>query len=439
MKTSEAYLSGTSEFSTAGIDTIDTFSLMRETSQRLVNDLSAIYDAVDGATHGLTFALYGSPARYEMLPLSDIDLLILRDSNDTSAIAATESSIRNIRALPYDKIDIPRTIVDPVEVMLVANSNSPDGHVAKAMIVRSPDNSTASNILCRAAEVLQDPKLQLEGLIFDYHFLSHRARTKSQSGGVNLKYSEGGTRDMVYFDWAADYITSSEASRLSHRLRLPQIEMSLPVVCQYLDNRIDLQRLKDATHVINTVKHNALLLAKDGGYFDGLMSEQTAHQLSEHFWEGSISSDMLMHLHTEARKIVSETKDQLYYAFRTELNNYPDDSDTFFTYLKLIDRVWSNDAKLNRQAAMQVLSERSRWVDVATVLGQPDVTNAQIDAIVDQVAEQPGYLHALRMAATHPNTSDDTLMKLLSLPRLASDDDIDIRYRGVVQKRLGLS
>lgn len=436
MKTFENYSSYSNELQE--VETLDTLQLMEQTSTGLVSELEDIYETLDGDNHGLIISVFGSPARYEMLPLSDVDVLLMPENENRSdkTLSYAEKLIRN---LPYDKVDIPKIdILGSNKLRSLANSNSPDGHITKSLLVCAPEASPFAQELLDSRAVLDDPELQLEGLIFDYHFLSYRAQQKSTEREANLKYSEGGTRDIIYLDWAADFLSGAQISKTSRELALPQIELSIPTVADFLENEAPISELPQAINVLNTIKHQALELGNEGIYFDGLMSEQTATFLMHYYSYGEIvdSPRKLINIHTMARKTLSDVKDALYQKFINDVNSKAE-TDESAKYLSLIDRVWSEDPTLDMHAAVSALLERSRWVDIATVMSRKNATSSHIDHITNLALETPAYSHALRIAIRHPNTSTETLYKLLDADSLATDDDIDKRYRSMLIQRLG--
>ena len=414
----------------------DTYALMGETTVRLIADLEEIHEAVGGDEHGLTFAVFGSPARYEMLPQSDVDVLLVSEyGQENTAYADARQALAE---LPYDKVDLPHTqMITDGEFRSYAASNSPDSHTARALVVASATHALVPTEIREARKVLDRVDLQVEGLVFDYHFLNDRAARKAQDDGANLKYSPGGTRDIVYFDWFADYLTGGGAGHRSQATATPNILTSMSVIHEVLDGRVSIEGLSCDVNFVNALKYLALKQRDEGAQFDGMMSRSTAEQLAvvDELQDNQFSAEELIEQHRQARSTISFAKDALHTVLVDILRDDATHQEEA-SHLLLIDRVWDQDPTIEREKALATLIERGRWVDLGTVVSQPDATSEQIDQIVDVALRDEAYLHAIRIAIQHPNTESSTLLKMLDAKHLATDDDIDMRYRAMLLKRV---
>jgi predicted nucleotidyltransferase len=416
----------------------DTIKLMGKTSLRLMQDLKNIYHAIDGKKNDVTMAVFGSPARYEMLPLSDVDVLLFTndDTNQDNKYIIDKAKIL-IKSLPYDKIDIPIGKFSDVNNLVdLALSNSPDGHVVKTCLVEGRAERRAVQELNKARDISDRKKMLLENLIFDHHYINYRAHQKHNPLGANLKYSRGGSRDIIYFDWASDYLTGAKTSSRARSTGVPQIKYSVPIVCDYIGEQDTQDNLVKSINVINTVKNQALTLKKQGGHFDGLMSEETAKQLLFNYdYRNAGDVNGLISAHELARSIIASIKQKIYNKTIKDIDCKLDETEDV-KYLLSIDSIWNNSDPNKRDEIIKSLLERGRWVDVATVICQDNADADSIDRAVAIALKKPAYAHILRIAAKHVNTASETLYKILASNQVAGDEDVDRRYRDIIIKRL---
>ena len=405
--------------------------LMQVTSRQAINDLKRIYDEIDGKKHDLIIAVYGSLARYEMLPMSDIDVLLF--ANDSSIVNIAKEKIRQLQ---FDYIDFPsESFVKLDNLKQFALSNSPDGHIVKLCIVGGDSESEKYKEVVKIRDISNNPQLLLENLVFDYNYFNYRVQQKLNPLGENLKYSYGGTRDFVYFDWFSDFITSGNVSRKSRVKAIPQIQYSIPIICEYLGRKEEQEKLFNCINFVNTIKNQALLLKKQGGYFDGIMGLATARELLYNYDYENIPNELeLIKLHTYARSIVFQYRQMLYNKIIEQLRLHSHNLE-YCKHLVDIADIWSGNTEMRNEVIQNLLSN-GRWSDVATVVCQESASSLNIDYAVSLAFQKPEYSHLLRIAIKHPNTSNQTLKRILYNHQIAGCEDIDRRYQKILNERL---
>lgn len=423
MKISEEFLKS--------ITNENAIDLMQITSRNTIKSLREIYHQLEGDKCNLIIAVYGSLARYEMLPMSDMDVLLFADNEEI--INKTKTIIKSLK---FDYLDFPSNdFLNLDNLKQFALSNSPDGHVAKFHIVAGTTDSKTYKQLINVRNISNNPYLVLENLIFDFNYLNYRVRQKYSRLGENLKYSNGGTRDILYLDWAADFLTNGEVSEKSRLNELPQIKYSIPIICRYLKREDEENDLLSCVNFVNIVKNQALLLKSQKRYFDGTMSVATAKELLNNYtYKNIVNEYELIEVHNSARSMIYNYCKLMYNKFLSSLRERVDTSTECRRLVDIAD-IWGKKS-LDRDNIIKKLLKNGRWSDIATVICQDEATPINIDYAVDIALKKPEYSHLLRIAIKHNNTSDKTLNKILRNNQIAGCEDIDKRYKKILNERL---
>lgn len=425
------------------IEVPNSYALMTQTSLQLRDSLKEIYDRIPDADPELAVAVFGSPARYEMLPYSDVDLLVFCNPKSEKSVQGAHVIIQNAKGLPYDKVDTPVTVQTPEDLLAIAHTNSPDAHMADCDLVVAHQNFDPANDIEKSKAALASRRL--ENVVFGYYFLTHRAKLKESPEGVSLKYSPGGTRDFLYLDWAADYITDGETATEARRLGCPQLQLSLPILMQALGRGSELGRVEQAVHFLNACKNAALELAHHGlGVFDGLMGNRTAASIVENYqFSSDVTSTEMITAHEQARGVIRQLKDEIFdHIVSSSLRGVATagtDAD-LTARLKIINEVWRNEiSEQDKHSVYEELIASSDWAAVTTVTCQDDATPTQLHKITEIARDTPGYEFTLRLVIQHPHTPAMSLVSLLAHPRLATDIAVDAKYRKMLRERLALN
>lgn len=413
------------------INNENSIDLMQNTSRDAIKKLREIYYKVEGEKYNLIIAVYGSLARYEMLPMSDMDVLLFADNDNV-----IEKAKNLIKKLNFDYIDVPsKNFINLENIKQFALSNSPDGHVAKMLIVAGSQDSKIYEQLTDVKKISNSQYLLLENLIFDYNYLNYRAKQKFTLIGENLKYSKGGTRDNLYFDWVADFLTKCNMSQKSYSNQAPQIKYSIPIVCKYLNKENESNDLLSCINFVNNIKNQALLLKKQGGYFDGLMSIATSKELLYNYKYKNIKNEYeLIEIYNATKNRIFEFREMAYNKVLSTLRTHSAEVDEFQRLLNIAD-IW-DDKIPNKNDIIPKLLKNGRWSDIASVICQDNATSINIDNAVDIALKNPAYSHLQRIAIKHNNTSNETLNKIIVNNQIAGCEEIDKRYQKILEKRL---
>ena len=186
---------------------------------------------------------------------------------------------------------------------------------------------------------------------------------------------------------------------------------------------------------VNIVKNHALLLKKQGGYFDGLMSIATSRELLYNYKYHNVKNEYeLIEIHNAARNKIFEFREMLYNKVLSILRTQVETSE-YCKHLVDIANVW--DSKFShKEAIIPELLKSGRWSDIASIVCQEDASSTNIDYAVDLALKNPAYSHLQRIAIKHSNTSTKTLNKILINNQIAGCEEIDKRYQKILGKRL---
>lgn len=414
------------------ISSDNSINLMRTTSKSTIKDLREVYNLVNGDENGLVLAVYGSLARFEMLPLSDMDILIFAENEQI--IPKTKELIEKLN---FDFLDFPsEDFLNLDNIKKFADSNSPDGHAVALYIVAGLPNSRIYKELISARDMGNQPELMLENLIYNYNYINYTVKRKKNPLGANLKYSYGGSRDMIYFDWAGDFLTESKNTELAQTNEVPQIIYSIPTILDFIEKPSEQHTLLSSINFINSIKNQALLLKTQGGHFDGLMSEKTAIELLRNYNYNICDEKELIKIHELTRKIIHYHKKLIYNKIVENLKSNIYNTENYQRLLYMVN-LWENPNCQEKDIIIEKLLTNGRWADIVSVICQENARPQDIDYAVDIALNNNAFSHLFRVAIHHPNTTNKTLKKILSNDQIAGSAELEKRYQDVLSKRMG--
>jgi|GEM_PF-5372035 len=447
----------------------DSFSVMSNTTEGFKRNIAEVwedlsYELEPETLEGMGLFAFGSPNRAEMCPQSDVDILFT--STATQADSGLRADvIKRLQALPYDKIDIP-----PWENLAVAKNNavigSPESDYADATFVAGDQAIGKDYDNLEIKEGFLNRQALQHKLIFQRYFFDYRYSKKDDSMGVNLKYSPGGTRDFIYFDWFYDY-QQGLAARIGAETNTPQIYDAINFlgVEGFLPEN-EVQQLWSAVEHVGFVKHAALELGKgtpqQGKAF---MNLPTSIQLLQNYpayflSHGLTEPNQTIDFYNSQRQIVYRNRNLLFThtvqdlaiekgAEWAEQFNEANSKDA----LSVVDQknyvqadhfvklayIWkannlADSSSLSRFAAQE--KDSLDWNILASLLCSDHLPASAISVFAENQARLPNYEYLTRMIIKNKSTSAHTLQGLLSLPRLALSDIVDGEYRQLIAQKL---
>jgi predicted nucleotidyltransferase len=151
-------------------------------------------------------AVYGSAAREEMSAESDADILIITNTGSKKEKEFRNAFIKSFENTnQFSKVDVPEWgTVEQLE-HLVINSIPEGNQVLEAIPVAGDTNLIHKFLQMRKRA---DTKGRvLRNLVFQKYCFNNYYRKRKKPGLLNVKYSKGGTRDLLFFIYVSKLIS----------------------------------------------------------------------------------------------------------------------------------------------------------------------------------------------------------------------------------------
>ncbi len=401
------------------------FALMSQTTLKLDLEIKRICYASPDQYKGMAVLCFGSAGRNEMLPNSDIDLALIVDDTAVESIHedTPEAMVAKCSNLGYDKVEF-HGVITASDLLEESIINSPESQKAKSKIIFVGDNFKSIQKISKAKEMITTRTSLEDNIAFNYFFLRHQAKQKSKEGRPNIKYCDGGPRDMMLIDRMASYLTDGESELVAEQSGRPEIDISVDLLDKIVSCQYPAETIKRALGIINEFKLAALMAKSKGLYFDGILSDRTTH-IIKHQLGSDLSAEDLQSIFNKSRMIIKDLKDSV---FKHLANNLRDENNDLVS-------LWEKTS-VDRQAQMLRLAKSSRWVDRASVLCQSDCGSSLVRLVLDRALTDNDY-YMLRLVINSPNTATKELMKIASIQKLSGDNDTNRRYAKILDERIG--
>jgi hypothetical protein len=421
------------------------FKMMGSETEILFTDIQSAYIRASKnhnpeELESLAIFVFGSPNRSELVKCGDIDAFIVSDENSG---LFRESFYKELSLLDYDKLDIPPwKSFEPI--LQLASTGSPEADYADARFIVGDPRVAERYEELGFTEYFTSLEHVLPKIVFHYFFWKHKYSTSSDHRGINLKYSEGATRDNLFFDWYHDLLLGNR-SRESIAEFIPQIYSALSYFedLQLLDTPDDYS-IKEAVNLVNIVKSYGLVSVKDSpekgeAYMKLSFSEQLFYEFPEVFGIYKNPRNLLRE-YNSSRKKIREYKGFVFNNIEKMLNN-ADQSDPLINYCKTIIDIWRGENRYDIESIETHLDMiRSNglnpWYYLASILCQPETESKIIDHIARNYLNKPENEYFTRLIIKHPKSNRETLLLVNKLPRLALAPQTEIKYRNIISKRL---
>lgn len=424
---------------------LDTFEMMAKETESLFVDIQSAYDkaAIQHEPHeleNLAVFVFGSPNRSELVKCGDIDAFIISDNQSASF---RNTLYTELSKLNYDKLDIPPwTNFEPI--LELASTGSPEADYADARFVAGDPKIAKEYKNLGFLEYFTSVNHVLPKIVFHYFFWKHKYKGSSDQRGINLKYSEGATRDNLFFDWYYDLLQGTK-SRDEIELFIPQIQSALKY---FEDQKIfetsnNYSILKDIS-VVNLVKAYGLVSVentsdKGEAYMKLSFAKRLFDEFPEVFGDYKNPEEFLREYNI-SRKRIREYKDKVFENIENSLEN-GNKSDPLINYCKRIIDIWRNNGRISVASIQLDLKHLDSlglnpWYYLASILCQSETNPDVIDHIAQSYLNKPENEYLTRLIIKHPNSRRETLSLINNLPRLALAPQTEIKYRNIISKRL---
>lgn len=367
---------------------VDGFNLCHQYSKHFKFVVKNIYKILKIKYPEINAAIfiYGSASREEMACESDADILIITKNKSKNNIKFAEEFLATIEKFNFSKIDILH-YGSTMELSGLIESSIVEGNQLlesmpiigdKTIISAFKKTQKNSCTLVRA----------LRNLIFQYYCYDHYYKLRKKEGLINIKYSHGGTRDILFFIWLARI----EALKLNKGGQLNSLsfinikkesffEKSKIVQFSFKDYSFFLRKLNQNRKIIIYYKERLIKRI-----FRKTMSEEN-HRLLEKIQSKTISMDIIL-------KCLNSKNDLLKIAGIWELDK------------KGLSR------KIDYLIPQIIKHSRNKWEILASLASMKKIKSNHIDAICDIVLKKKEFGYILRIIAQNPNTEIKTLQKI---------------------------
>jgi len=429
--------------------------LMIDTSRKFRHEVKRVFTeslrrcGID-AESGYAVLAFGSPRRSEMLPNSDGDCILITPDSDS---ILRPIFVDALSKLPYDKIDVPSQWTSLEDLSKNASIGSPESDYADVLFISGDPNIRDTFDRGTITEPFFSEDLLLSKLLFQHYFFDFRYDTKFKGNGTNLKYSRGGARDFIYFDWFFDY-SQGRLARQNIVSGTPQCYDAL----DYINNR-GLITLKDyhgqrvSMDFIVMVKHLVLEMNKDTtqkgkGYMNVETAERLLQFAPDYFRTLGMLTPLEVVLHfDQSRANIYSLRERVFVHLLGKIGiNRQSDLVSVVSYAisersipHLIFGIWECGRVYDQGVFTQLFNEFHEsdcWMVLASFASSLLISPEQLDTLVRLHAHRSGYEYLIRVAVRNTHVQKQTLGYLLSLPRLALDDDVNDRYREEIVTKL---
>lgn len=375
---------------------------------------------------------FGSFRRAEILPQSDLDVVVrcavdLRQPISHALQAAGVS-------LNLDKVDV-SYLADFEPLERIAACQSPEaGFLDTRSLFIQPGDEPFAGRLAWCRDFYNSPDVLAVKLIFERYY-ARAGNDRSVGADINLKYTPGGYRDVMLLD-------------LYGRMRLPRILD--PLEPEYLQQfsivSDDLSWAKNRTAALFRAVN--WLLAVKSALLDVFhrtplrgrapLNLQTATLLASSGAAARLADfavvtpTEILAEHARSRRHVNDAVEQL---FSLENPFLRDALGERRAIAMLIDQLWRSDPSA-AATTRRLLPESTCYPLLASYLFSGAARPADVDELARNHAREAGLRFLNRLLIKHPLTPRSTLRFIAEQNRISLTDEVDARYRDLVQHRL---
>ena len=443
----------------------NSLSLMRDTTSAVSDAVSKVYrhHAMElfGSpfVQGFAIYVYGSPARTEMTTYSDLDLHVIIDGSTPKKSLLKTRILDSFGTFAFAKVDDPNWEKLSIIEQYAAKSITEGNQVIDARYVGGDMN------LARRFEYIQQKYDTLDrsirNIFFQWFYLDHYYSRRNSLDTINVKYSRGGFRELLTYDWF-------DKTMSLFNVRWPQQIVEKPFIEQALQNfsthgLVDCDYAKSLRSSVDFIilLRNEMLHVNEGTQDRGIT--HLNRKTGEALWEterdyfrahgaaqpSDISTTFNLH-----RMRVRETKELLWSHFldketerrgqrwfdllqrlltpgtaaseRREIAHTND-------HLLQIASVWSAHYASDYETFSfleKAAQGTSQWELLASLACSPLCSQNALDEIARCCIKETGLGYILRIIGRNPSVSRGTL------ERIVKETSLDKHYRIVAQLHL---
>lgn len=378
--------------------------------------------------------IYGSAGRQEMAAYSDADVLIITGSESTQEREFRKQFSIEMAKFGYSKVDIPDwgTIR---QLSKICSTNIVEGNqiLESKIVCGDPSLIKSFRAMVKKQNTLERSKRNILFQLFCYDYYYSKRR---KNGYINVKYSAGGTRDILFFIWIARHTATSVGIQ-------PPISItnSLSLLFEHGSvNRSEYEKLLRSISNVMLLRSEALKINKGTDYNGLSLIETNLQSLQKSTTIRHLFPDSSFYEFTDSMRTIAKIKEKLVNGFITENFGYRGkliirarQQAAKNKLLKpltdnrpeiILANLWLIGEKIDSQKLLQSISKQKQWSweFMASMLSLNDLPQSIIHSITEFVLGKMEYGYILKLVAQHPHTSKQTL-------RLILNSKIDERYK----------
>lgn len=180
------------------------FNICGEYSKRLISIAKKTFNQVADRfpLARVVLAVYGSASRGEMSAESDADLLIVTENETDLEKSFRKEFTRLLQdSNSYSKVDVPEW-GDISYLKALVKTSIPEGNQVLEAVILAGDKTVADE-LSLLQQQFDTKERALRNLLFQKHCFNSYYDKRQKAGYINVKYSHGGTRDLLFFIYLA--------------------------------------------------------------------------------------------------------------------------------------------------------------------------------------------------------------------------------------------
>ncbi len=374
-------------------------------------------------------AAYGSASREEMAAHSDADVLVITSAESRSERTFRKDFARLLDQFGFAKVDIPNwgTIAD-LEQLAQVNIVEGNQVLESEVIIGDAELVSEFEKMKRRASSVERA---ISNLVFQKYCYDHYYAKRKKTGLINIKYSHGGTRDLLFFVW----IAKLEALRRGDRAEIRTLLDALDYLELIGDiSKTQKEKLSRAASLVILLRSEVLKTnhstTERGLSFYNPKSTRTfrfSNILSLVFE----SHDQMARAYKKCSNVISVMKSTL---IKHTFSRYLEAESQLLMKVARrpsseIGTFLNSDNRMTRLICIWEMSLRGRyprceglvsgyissdlnkltWEETASLVANEDLGTEQIKKLTSSIISKPHFGYILKMVAQHPNTPREVL------------------------------
>ena len=378
-------------------------------------------------------AVYGSASREEMAAKSDADILVISNSESLSEKNFRKEFIKLLEPFGFTKVDVPNwgTVSDLEQIVGVSIVEGNQVIESEAVIGDAELVKRFEKMKIRSSTL----ERAVTNLVFQKYCFDHYYKKRTKEGLVNIKYSHGGTRDLLFIIWVAKL----EALRRKCQKEIRSLTEALDFLHEVGDlSSIQRKKILHAASVMILLRSEVLKVNQSSkhqglSFFNPKSSKAfKGSQLLSTLFK---NSETLATVYRKSAAQIIKTKSVL---LNREFSRCLDGEE-----LKLmkssekldstLERCLRSQQKTSRIICLWELSKRSMnelsqrlllryiasnqntisWEEAAVLMTIEELESTVIDGLVQMAISRQNFGYILKMAAQHQNISKRSLKEII--------------------------